>query len=551
VNGFRIALGIRAQLLLVLMVFLTIPWLGYEYVRELERFLRDAQQKTLAGTAQAVATALHDRPRLFDLPDASRESLAAQRAVDGAGEAEAAPQAWRETASPATPSAEIGQIIHGLSRTTARIWVINRQLDVLARAGSLKRAPLPETDAPDTAIPRVWLWIERETLHPLYTLILRQPTDDFVDELSAHVAMPAREVDGALSGILTVDRRLTGDGKAVVVSAAHPIWVGDQVKGAVIVEETTNAVLAERNRAFERLFNIVLAALLVGSVALTLYASRLTARIRRLRDAAEDAIDLQGRIRGTMTPSTAGDEIGDLSRSFSSVVTRLSQYASYQQNMASRLSHELRTPIAVVRSSLDNLRAATLPDEARVYMERAQQGLTRLTHILTRMTEATRLEQSLGEAQRERFDLAKIVAGCVDGYRAAYPQRQLDLMLPPGSFPVDGAPELIAQLLDKLVANAVEFGAPGTPIAIVLERVEDGVSLQVENEGAPLPAGMQERLFDSMVSIRTVQKGDEPHLGLGLYIVRLIAEFHRGRVRAVDRDDGRGVAVSVTMPLAA
>ena len=52
----------------------------------------------------------------------------------------------------------------------------------------------------------------------------------------------------------------------------------------------------------------------------------------------------------------AGDEIGDLSRSFSSVLARLSEYASYQENMASRLSHELRTPLAVVRSSLDNLR---------------------------------------------------------------------------------------------------------------------------------------------------------------------------------------------------
>ena len=61
----RIALGIRAQLLLVLTVFLVLPWLGYEYVRELERFLRQAQERTLAGTAQAVATALHDRPRLF------------------------------------------------------------------------------------------------------------------------------------------------------------------------------------------------------------------------------------------------------------------------------------------------------------------------------------------------------------------------------------------------------------------------------------------------------------------------------------------------------
>ncbi len=550
-SRFRIALGIRAQLLLVLMVFLTIPWLGYEYVRELERFLRDAQQKTLAGTAQAVATALHDRPRLFEAPAGARESLAAQRALDGAPEMDVAAEPPRSAGTNVAPSAEIGQIIQGLSRTTARIWVIDRQLDVLARAGSLKRPPLPETDSPDSAIPRLWRWIERETLHPLYTLILRQPTDDFVDELAAHVAIPAREVDGALSGILTIDRRLTGDGKAVVVSAAHPIWVGDQVKGAVIVEETTNAVLAERNRAFERLFNIVLAALLVGSVALTLYASRLTARIRRLRDQAEAAIDMQGRIRGTVAPSAAGDEIGDLSRSFSSVVTRLSQYASYQQNMASRLSHELRTPVAVVRSSLDNLRAAALPDDARVYMERAQQGLTRLTHILTRMTEATRLEESLGDAQRERFDLAAVVAGCVDGYRAAYPRHEFELRLQPGPLPVDGAPELIAQLLDKLVANAIEFGVPGTPVVVALERDEGSVSLRVENEGAPLPAGMHERLFDSMVSIRADQKSEEPHLGLGLYIVRLIAEFHRGRVSASDRDQGGGVVVSVSLPLAA
>ena len=78
-SRFRVALGIRAQLLLVLTVFLAIPWLGYEYVRELERFLRDAQEKTLAGTAQAVATALHDRPRLFDTPAAPRESLVVER----------------------------------------------------------------------------------------------------------------------------------------------------------------------------------------------------------------------------------------------------------------------------------------------------------------------------------------------------------------------------------------------------------------------------------------------------------------------------------------
>ena len=563
----RVALGIRAQLLLVLTVFLAIPWLGYEYVRELERFLRDAQEKTLAGTAQAVATALHDRPRLFDAPAAPLESLAVERSQDPAAPDSAAPVAAPRVVpsdgNGSGGSAEIAQIVQGLSRTTARIFVIDRRLNVLARAGSLKRPSLPEVDGADSGVPRVWQWLERETLHPLYALVLKQPSEDFGEEQAGRVALPAREVDGALSGILTVDRRPTPDGKAVVVSAAHPIWVGDQVKGAVVVEETTNAVLAERNRAFERLFSIVLAALLIGSLALTLYASRLSARIRRLRDEAEAAIDAHGRVRGVLAGSNAGDEIGDLSRSFSSVLSRLAQYASYREHLASRLSHELRTPIAVVRSSLDNLKLAALPDDARVYMERAQQGLNRLTHILTRMTEATRLEQSVDEDERERFDLAKVVAGCVDGYRVAYPQHVLQLELPTGEVVINGAPDLIAQMLDKLVANAVEFSAPGTPIVVRLERGDTELRLSVENEGPPLPDAMHGGLFDSMVSVRGEQHGDHrsdqrsdqrndvPHLGLGLYIVRLIAEAHRGGASARNRDDARGVVVTVTLPYVA
>ena len=553
----RVALGIRAQLLLVLTVFLAIPWLGYEYVRELERFLRDAQEKTLAGTAQAVATALHDRPRLFDAPAAPRESLVVERSQAATVAESAAATPAPRVATAATDgtgasggSAEIAQIVQGLSRTTARIFVVDRELNVLARAGSLKRPSLPDMQAPESAVARVWQWLERETLHPLYALVLKQPSEDFGEEQAGRVALPAREVDGALSGILTVDRRPTPDGKAVVVSAAHPIWVGDQVKGAVIVEETTNAVLAERNRAFERLFSIVLAALLIGSLALTLYASRLSARIRRLRDEAEAAIDAQGRVRGVLTGSSAGDEIGDLSRSFSSVLSRLAQYASYREQMASRLSHELRTPIAVVRSSLDNLKLSPLPDDARVYMERAQQGLNRLTHILTRMTEATRLEQSVGEDERERFDLSRVVAGCVDGYRVAYPQHTLQLELPSGEVIYNGAPELIAQMLDKLVANAVEFSAAGTPIVVRLERGDTELRLSVENEGPLLPDAMRGRLFDSMVSVRGDQVSDAPHLGLGLYIVRLIAEAHRGSAMAENRDDGRGVVVSVMLPYA-
>jgi len=530
----RIALSIRAQLLLVLTVFLALPWLGVEYVRELERVDRDAQERTLAGTAQAVATALHDRPRLFAQPADPIASFARERVEDGSKGG---------TSLPPSASPEIAQIIEGLSRTTARIWVVDRAGTVLARAGTLK--PVPE-EPPRSSW---WQRIGHATMGRLYALVLEQPTDDFRDDAATQGAPRGRDVEGALAGILTTERRPTSDGRVTVVSAAHPIWVGDQVRGVVIAEETGNVVLAERNRAFERLFNIVLAVLLIGSLALTGYATWLSSRIRRLRDDAERAIDEQGRVRAPLASSGAGDEIGDLSRSFSSVLGRLSDYASYQEKMASRLSHELRTPVAVVRSSLDNLAASPLPDDARIYMTRAQEGLARLTQILTRMTEAARLEQGLSDVETERFDLVPVIAGCVDGYRLAYPQADLHLDSVDTPVMIQGAPDLMAQMLDKLVANAVEF-AHGARIDMRLEVVADAVRLAVANVGPRLPEGMRERLFESMVSVRAGGDADTPHLGLGLHIVRVIAKFHGGTARADNRADAEGVEITVTLPLA-
>ena len=524
-------LGIRAQLLLVLTVFLALPWLGVEYARELERVLRDAQDRTLAGTAQAVAIALHDRPRLFDAPvrlvsptgkpPQDLVDAAASRPVLSAGAAVAAP--------------ELEQILQGLTRTTARIRVVDRDLGVLAHAGSLKRAP--------EAAENVSSWLD-----PLFALFVARPTEDFVDDGGSGSVPARREIVAALDGIPSTGRRNTEDARAVVVAAAHPIWVGDRVRGVVLVEETTNAVLAERNRAFERLFAIVVAIVVVGSLALTLYATWLSSRIRRLARDAEGAIDLEGRVRGPLPGSDARDEIGDLARSYSDVLARLAAYASYREKLASRLAHELRTPIAVVRSSLDNLAAVPPPAEPRPYVERAQQGLDRLAAILARMTEAARLEEALDADRPERFDLRDVVGGCVEGYRVAYPQRPFAYAPPADPLVVEGVPEIVAQMLDKLVENAVDFSTGGA-IEVGLARDGDEARLTVANEGPPLPAGDAARLFEPLVSVRS-QESRAPHLGLGLAIVRIVASRHRGSVRADDRPDGRGVVVTVTLPLA-
>lgn len=446
------------------------------------------------------------------------------------------------------PSPEVAEIVRSLGRAQSRIWVVDTNRRVIAQAGTLEPARKQlETDT--SRLGQAWDFIAGVLIRPVLRLVIEGPHMNFRDLPSGTYRLDNAEISDALAGLPGTSSRLTKDTRAVVMSAAHPVWSEDEVVGAVLVEETTNDVLAIRNRVFEKLFTGLLAVYVFGAAALLIFATRLSLRVRRLRDETERAIDDQGRVIGMDESSTANDELGDLSRSFADVLRRLKNYTGYLENLASRLSHEMRTPVAIVRSSLDNLSLTPLPHEARVYMQRAEEGLGRLARIFSRMSEATRLEQTLSSVERESFDLRTVTRGCVDGYRTANPGKTIELEAPDTPMMLFGAPDLIAQMLDKLVANALEFSTPDAPIVIRLAREPEALILTVSNEGPLLPAEMQEQLFDSMVSVRPNKSGDEAHLGLGLYIVRLIADFHSARASAGNRDDGRGVIITVRFRL--
>jgi signal transduction histidine kinase len=113
-----------------------------------------------------------------------------------------------------------------------------------------------------------------------------------------------------------------------------------------------------------------------------------------------------------------------------------------------------------------------------------------------------------------------------------------------------GVPDAFAQLLDKLVENAVDFAPPGTPIRISLERAGLRATLAVENQGPALPQSMADGIFESMVSLRPGPSGSgAAHLGLGLYIVRLVAKFHGARVRAKNLSAAGGARFEVEVLL--
>ena len=350
-------------------------------------------------------------------------------------------------------------------------------------------------------------------------------------------------ISQALGGTAAVEWFHNVDSGRAVVAVAQPIMVDGTTIGAIVLQQGTDAILSLRNQGLARLMNVTLIATLLVAASLLGYASWLSRRIQMLSVAAEDALDNDA-LRKTLPSALAGDEIGDLSRSFSHVLRQLGEYNDYLRSLASKLSHELRTPLAIVTSSLENLEHEPLNEASAGYAARARDGADRLRRILTAMSEASRVEELMQHAEPETFDLHAVLQSTVAAYQDVYPQRQFTLAADVETAPVSGSPELLIQMLDKLVDNAVDFSAAGDTVTIGLAKDADSLHLAVSNPGPRLPERMRAQLFDSMVSVRP---GDDQHLGLGLYVAKLIAEGHHGTIAATNTDDG--VCFSVQLPV--
>ncbi|MEZ5738663.1 MAG: ATP-binding protein [Burkholderiaceae bacterium] len=350
-----------------------------------------------------------------------------------------------------------------------------------------------------------------------------------------------------------------------LTTSAHPVWLNDRIAGALVLEQASAGDLSAMQSALEWI--ALLTALAIASTLLALFglASLTVARIERLHRAAEAAIDARGRVSGAMPRFRLRDEVASLASGYEKVLNRLREHQHYLANLRSRLVHELRTPIMVVRSSLDNLADTggeagnESPSADNPFVQRALSGAMRLERVLASMSEAASLESMLGDSAVERTDLVGLLEGLTEAYQQAYGAKPRAPGEPAPVFRFDTGlaqaiamvvPETIAQAVDKLAANAVDFATPGSEIRLQL-LVEPkvghraGYRISVINDGPALPAVMADSLFESMVSVRGEGAREQSHLGLGLYLVRLIAEFHGGTAFA--ENTRTGVRIGFTM----
>ena len=384
-------------------------------------------------------------------------------------------------------------------------------------------------------------------------------------EVGAELAEGEASARSALLAAALAGQRGAGaHSGAEITRAVWPIADGDHVMGAVLVEQSNRSILGPQRAALERVLVAMAAACLGIAALLWLFAWSTTRRIQRLRDAASAAIDASGRVRRLELRSgrRARDEIGDLSRTISALLGRLSRYTTFLEEIPRTLRHELSNPLNTFSTSLQNLVHEHPEIATSKYVASAERGVQRASEILEGLTDAASLEEALRDEESELLDLSQLVTRYVENVAPSLPGRRFALRLAgegdggSAAVLVRGSGSRAEQLLDKLIDNAVSFSPEGSEIAVGVEvdAVRGTARLCVSNEGPLLPDDLRGRLFDSMVTSRKTRSagtGDRPHLGIGLYVVGLIAAHMDGHARAVDREDGRGVVVSVELPLAA
>ncbi len=446
----------------------------------------------------------------------------------------------------------LAKILEGLGPLRSRIWVLDRQRQVRSVVGNLWNPPEPGfSDIETNTEPVQAEFIPIRMLTGFVDRLFPAPPLQFKDYPQSSVDRPDQIITSIIdTGNPRADIRMSLDNKAEIIVAGHPIVADGEIIGAVLVEQSSTEA-SSLHYQFVRSLSVVTVLVFISVlVILTIFAWRLTMRIRRLHQTTEQAITPEGRVRIEHIPKqdSSNDELGALNRSFTGMLSRLSGYTRYLEGLPDTLAHEMNNPLGVVTSSLEMLEDEIPQTKNNHHMQRATYGIRRLKSLLSSLTEAASLEEALQEEEKELIKLPQLLSEFVAGYQYVYSGHEFIVDNQNADLLIKGSPEYLAQMLDKLIDNATEYCTENTPIIVRSRKRGNHAEISILNEGPKLQEDIRDRLFEPMVS-GSNHDARKPHLGLGLYVVKVIAEYHGGNHRAINRANNKGVELTVSIPL--
>lgn len=344
--------------------------------------------------------------------------------------------------------------------------------------------------------------------------------------------------------------RLAPDATHVVIAAIPA------VNGNYSILLTKNA---RKIRLFVRAerFKIAMFFLLVVGIAVLLSLFLARTIVRPIKHLSRAAVKVRlGRAQEVRVPRIPSrrDEIGLLARALSDMSVALRDRIYATEAFAADVAHEIKNPLASLRSALDGLDNVEDKKLREQLMNVAKQDVRRMDRLISDISEASRVDAQLAKTSFEEIDLGDMIdqllgarehRGEERGVRIAFarPRRNVAVIM--------GEDIRIERVLTNLIDNAVSFSPDGGLIEISATCDDDVVVVRVTDEGPGVPESERENIFRRFHSSRPEGEEFGEHSGLGLAIARTITVGHRGEISVRDRDDGKsGACFEIVLPSA-
>ena len=432
----------------------------------------------------------------------------------------------------AIDSLDIAQTLDGLAlRSGADLLIFDTGLALVGeKSGAL--APLARVNTPDDQstvisdfLDRVWAgaagW---------FAIFDDTPTPSLEDQLRQMLESTdtaTTRVDGA-----------HGDGGQAIYHAFSPIKQGERVLGTVALvspaEEIDAAVSAERERVLQM---FVIATLVSIGLSLVL-ASTIANPISDLADAAEIGRD---RNRRSTTPgriripdlTARPDEIGRLSGALRGMVGALYDRIDSNEQFAADVAHEIKNPLASLRSAVGSLRMVKKEDHRTRLLDVIEHDVRRLDRLVSDISNASRLDSDLVKEEEQEFNLLEMLGNITEflGHDAQSKGIEFITDLPPRPIAIHGLEARLAQVFVNLISNAISFCEDGDAIRVWVRRRENRVLVVVEDTGPGIPDEALSKIFKRFYTSRP-QDDFGNNSGLGLAISKQIVEAHGGVIWA-------------------
>ncbi len=362
------------------------------------------------------------------------------------------------------------------------------------------------------------------------------------------------------TGTLLTASRIGGVTSFIVTT---PIQRGEEVIGMIAVITAAGEVDSLVRKEREQVLRLFLVGVLVSIGLSLVLASTIANPLADLAAAAETSHEKNARrmspVKVRIPDLTARpDEIGRLSGALRGMVSALYERIEGNEQFAADVAHEIKNPLASLRSAVGTMRVAKRDDQREKLLEVIEHDVKRLDRLVSDISNASRLDSELVKEEEESFNLLSMLGNIIDFLGKDAEQRGIDFIadLPDDPIMVQGLEGRLAQVFVNLITNAVSFCEDGDAIRIWARKRQNRVLVVVEDTGPGIPEGALGKIFQRFYSERPEgQFGNNS--GLGLAISKQIIEAHGGviwaeNIRPTDADassDPLGARFVVGLPV--